>query len=79
MQKISMAEQRLAGQTEGKKENTGRWEAWKKYRNAVQTHRDEIRKDKVQTELNMARDVKNKKGFYRYTDQKRQARVSPLC
>ena len=29
-------------------------------------------------ELNLARDVKNKKGFYRYIDQKRQAKESVL-
>ena len=39
--------------------------------------RDGIRKAKAQMELNLARDVKrNKKGFYRYTGQKRQAKES---
>ena len=35
-----------------------------------------IRKAKVQMELNLMRDVKNKKGFYRYIGQKRQAMES---
>ena len=34
--------------------------------------RDRIRKAKAQLELNLARDVKNNKGFYRYVDQKRR-------
>ncbi|KFZ51573.1 hypothetical protein N338_04103, partial [Podiceps cristatus] len=55
--------------------------AWKEYRDAVRNCRDGIRKAKAQMELNLARDVKNnKKGFYRYIGQKRQAkeRVPPL-
>lgn len=41
--------------------------AWEEYRDAVWTHRNGIRKAKVQVELNLEMDVKNnKKGFYRY-------------
>ncbi|KAK4830244.1 hypothetical protein QYF61_009311 [Mycteria americana] len=42
---------------------------------------DEVRKAKAQTNLNLAKDVKdNKKGFYRYRDDKRKTReiVGPL-
>ena len=38
--------------------------------------RDGIRNAKVQMELNLARDVKNSKGFLRYTGQKRQTKES---
>ena len=38
------------------------WECW-----------DEIRKDKAQLELSLARDVENSnQGFYRYTKQKKK-------
>ncbi|KFZ60398.1 hypothetical protein N338_05724, partial [Podiceps cristatus] len=51
--------------------------AWKEYRDAVWNCRDGIRKAKAQMELSLARDVKNnKKGFYRYIGQKRQAKES---
>jgi len=49
---------------------------WEEYRAVVCVCRDRIRKAKVQTELNLARDVKdNKKGFYRYLGR-RQAKES---
>ena len=48
---------------------------WEEYSDAVQTCRRRIRKAKAQVELNLARDVKNnKKTFYRYIGQKRQAK-----
>ncbi|KFZ66869.1 hypothetical protein N338_11098, partial [Podiceps cristatus] len=51
--------------------------AWKEYRDAGRNCRNGIRKAKAQMELNLARDVKNnKKGFYRYIGQKRQAKES---
>lgn len=34
--------------------------------------RDAIRKAKARLELNLARDVKSKKGFYRYVGEKRK-------
>ena len=50
---------------------------WGEYRDAVWTCREGIRKAKAQMELNLVKDVKNKKkGFYRYVGQKRQAKES---
>lgn len=46
-------------------------ETWKKYRDAARMHRDGIRKAKAQLVLNLSRDEKNEKGFYRYIGQKR--------
>jgi len=40
--------------------------------------RDSIRKDKAQLELNLVRDAKNKKRFYRYVIQKRKVKESVL-
>jgi len=42
------------------------------------TYRDGIRKAKSQMELNLVRDVKNKKEFYRYIGEKRQAKEGVL-
>lgn len=42
----------------------------------IWTCRDGIRKASTQMELNLLRDYKNKKGFYRYIVQKRQAKES---
>ena len=51
--------------------------AWEEYKVVVQIYRDGIRKAKAQTELNLARVVKNnKKGFYRYIGRRRQAKES---
>jgi len=38
--------------------------------------RDEVRRAKVQLELNMARNSKNNKAFYRYVNQKRKVKES---
>ena len=46
---------------------------WEEYRAVVRVCRDRIRKAKAQIELNLARDVKDKKGFYRYIGRRRQA------
>lgn len=42
--------------------------------------RDSVRKGKMQMEMNLVRDVKNNKGFFRYFGQKKQAKenVPPL-
>ena len=52
-----------------KKEKYRQWKhgcvAWVEQRDAIWTWRDEIRKAKVQIELNLVRDVKNNKGFYK--------------
>ena len=51
--------------------------SWEEYRALVHVCRDRLRKAKVQMEMNLARDVKdNKKGFYRYTGRRRQAKES---
>ncbi|KFQ55458.1 hypothetical protein N334_10646, partial [Pelecanus crispus] len=60
-----------------------RWEqgqgAWEEYREAAQLCREGVRKAKARLELNVARDVKNnKKGFYRYVNQKRKAKENIL-
>ncbi|KFQ24241.1 hypothetical protein N331_03502, partial [Merops nubicus] len=49
--------------------------SWGEYREAARLCRDKVRKVKVQLELNLARDTKkNKKGFYKYLNQKRKAK-----
>ena len=48
---------------------------WEEYRDAVRACRRRMRKAKAQVELNLVRDVKNNKTFYRYTGQKRQAKT----
>ncbi|KAK4816568.1 hypothetical protein QYF61_017958 [Mycteria americana] len=50
---------------------------WEEYRDAARLCRDRVRKAKAQLELNLARDAKNnKKGFYRYINQKRKVKES---
>ncbi|KFV17142.1 hypothetical protein N339_01295, partial [Pterocles gutturalis] len=49
--------------------------AWGQYRNTVREARDQVRKAKAQTELNIAKDVKgNRKNFNRYVSNKRRTR-----
>ncbi|KAK4823335.1 hypothetical protein QYF61_001612 [Mycteria americana] len=62
-------DKRPAGQTKGKEGNA----------QAVEARIDGVRKTKVQMELNLARDAKNNKGFYRYVSQNRKVkeRVPP--
>jgi len=79
-----MAESRPAGQTKGQEgtaHSTGSGSrdrvSWEKYRDAARLCRDEVRRAKVQLELNLARDAKNnKKGCYRYVNQKRKVKES---
>ncbi|KFV01476.1 hypothetical protein N340_10208, partial [Tauraco erythrolophus] len=55
--------------------------AWEEYREIVRVTRDQVRKAKALIELNLARDIKgNKKGFYRYVNDKKRSRenVGPL-
>jgi len=52
------------------------WGAWGEYRDAAQLCRDGVGKAKVWLELNLARDAKNNKGFYRYVRQKRKVKES---
>ena len=67
-----------------KREMCRKWKqgcvSWEEYRAVVHVCRDRIRKAKAQMELNLVRDVKDEKGFYRYTGRRRQAKesVSPL-
>jgi len=49
---------------------------WEKYRDAAWLCRDGIGKAKARMELNLARDAKNNKGFYRYVSQKRKIKES---
>ncbi|KFQ63342.1 hypothetical protein N334_13791, partial [Pelecanus crispus] len=51
--------------------------SWGEYRETTQLCREEVRQAKAQLELNLARDVKNnKKGFYKYINQKRKVKES---
>uniref|UniRef100_A0A8B9FNR1 Reverse transcriptase domain-containing protein n=1 Tax=Amazona collaria TaxID=241587 RepID=A0A8B9FNR1_9PSIT len=75
----------LLSKIQRKKEAYKRWKqgqaAWEEYRDVVQEARDQVRKAKAHLELNLARDAKdNRKGFYRYIANKRQARdnLGPL-
>ncbi|GAB0208751.1 hypothetical protein GRJ2_003340800 [Grus japonensis] len=75
----------LLGKVKQRKEAYRGWKqgqvAWEKYRETVRAARDQVRKAKALTELNLARDVKgNKKSFYRYVSDTRRMRenVGPL-
>ncbi|GAB0209084.1 mitochondrial enolase superfamily member 1 [Grus japonensis] len=75
----------LLGKVKQRKEAYRGWKqgqvAWEEYRETVRAARDQDRKAKALTELNLARDVKdNKKSFYRYVSDKRKMRetVGPL-
>ncbi|KFV15714.1 hypothetical protein N339_02762, partial [Pterocles gutturalis] len=51
--------------------------SWEEYRDIAQLCRDGVRKAKAQLELNLVKDAKNnKKGFYRYVNQKRKVKES---
>ncbi|GAB0177476.1 hypothetical protein GRJ2_000212900 [Grus japonensis] len=75
----------VLGKVKHKKEAFRGWKqghvAWEEYRETVRAARDQVRKAKAYTELNLAKDVKdNKKSFYRYVSDKRRTRenVGPL-
>ncbi|GAB0186173.1 mitochondrial enolase superfamily member 1 [Grus japonensis] len=75
----------LLGKVKQKKEAYRGWKqrqvAWEEYRETIRAARDQVRKAKALTEINLARDVKdNKKIFYRYVSEKRRMRetVGPL-
>ncbi|KFM04158.1 hypothetical protein AS27_10724, partial [Aptenodytes forsteri] len=76
--------QDLQVKLKGKKEMHRQWKqgqvSLEEYREAARLCRDEVRKAKVWLELNLARDTKNNKGFYRYVSQKRKVEesVTPL-
>lgn len=64
-----------------KKEMHGQWNqghtSWEEHNDAAWVCRDGIRKTKAQLELNLARKVKNKKGFYSYLAQKKMIYSPP--
>ncbi|KAM6103455.1 uncharacterized protein LJ206_014212 [Theristicus caerulescens] len=65
----------------GKKRLHRQWKkglvSWEEYRDTAQLYKDGMRKAKAQLELNLVRDAKNnKKGFYRYINQKRKVKES---
>lgn len=78
-QETSMAEPGCGGQT-GQQEENGRQREqgqvlWGEHRDAAGLCRYGIRKGNAQLELDLAR-MKNKKDFYRYTNQKRKVQGS---
>lgn len=48
--------------------------AWEEYRNAIRLWRDATRRAKAHVELNLARGVKDKKGFITHVSNKRKPR-----
>jgi len=47
---------------------------WEEYRNVVRACRGATKKAKVHLELNLARDMKDNKGFFKYTSRKQKTR-----
>ncbi|GAB0190611.1 mitochondrial enolase superfamily member 1 [Grus japonensis] len=73
-QEAPMDEQGAPGQSQTKKRKQGQV-AWEEHRETVLAMRDQVRKAKALTELNLARDIKgNKKSFYRYVSDKMRTR-----
>jgi len=74
----------LPAELRWKRKVHGMWKegqtTWEEYRNVVRACRDATRKAKVHLELNLARDVKDKKSFFNYSSSKRKTRnnVGPL-
>ncbi|GAB0209884.1 hypothetical protein GRJ2_003454100 [Grus japonensis] len=75
----------LLGKVKQKKEAYRGWKqgqvAWEEYRETVRAAGDQVRKAKAPIELNLAKEVKDKKkSFYRYVSEKRRTRenVGPL-
>jgi len=69
----------LLAEIRQKRKLNGMWNegqtTWEEYRNVVRACRDATRKAKAHLELNLARDVKNKKkGFFNYISSKRKAK-----
>lgn len=50
--------------------------SWEECRDAARMYKDGIKTDQVWMELSLERDVRNKKGFFKYTGHKRQAKES---
>jgi len=53
---------------------------WEEHRDVARACREETRKAKVHLELNLARDVKDKKGFFKYFSSKQMTKenLGPL-
>jgi len=75
----------LLAKLKHKKEADREWKqgqvAWEEYREIVRTARDQVRKAKAPTTLNLARDIKgNNNSFYGYISDIRKTRenVGPL-
>ncbi|GAB0183494.1 hypothetical protein GRJ2_000814700 [Grus japonensis] len=69
----------LLEKLKGKKEVSSMWKkglaTWEEYRNVVRVCRNAARQAKAHLELNLARDVKDKKkGFFKYISSKRKTR-----
>jgi len=80
-EEAGMAELRHAGQTKEQEGTAQAMEAgrvyWEEYRDTAWLCRDGVRKTKAWLELNLTRDAKsNKKGCYRYVNQKRRVKES---
>jgi len=64
----------LVAELRRKRKVYGMWKEgqaiWEEYRNVVKACRDATRKAKMHLALNLARDVKNKKGFFNYISSK---------
>jgi len=75
----------VLGELRWKRNVCGMWKegqtTWEEYRNVLKACRDATRKTKVHLELNLVRDVKDKKKrFFKYISSKRKTRdnVGPL-
>jgi len=79
--RLAWHSQDLLVQLKGKRELHRQWKqgqvSSEECRDAGQLYRGEVRRAKMQLELNLARDAKNnKKGFYRYVNQKKKLKES---
>ena len=52
---------------------------WKEHKEAARLCRDGVRKAKVQLQLGLVRDAKQKKGFHRYLNLKRKVQDGAAC
>jgi len=68
----------LLGELRWKKKVYGMWKkkqaTWEEYRNSVRAWRETTSKAKVHLELNLAREVKDNKGFFNYITSKWKTR-----
>ncbi|GAB0182175.1 mitochondrial enolase superfamily member 1 [Grus japonensis] len=68
----------LLGKVKHKKEACRGWKqgqvAWEEYRETVRAAREQVKKAKALIEISLAREVKDKKSFYRCVSDKRRTR-----